>query len=765
MGDELELPDEVFGFGSWLLWVLATRATAVVDAAFAAGPARPSRHYGMVEGHPVPTPALVAWLLAAAESGVPVDRLGQRDRRLDERHKVLRTIVSRAVGGEPRLFKDRWLRQLVTVCGLGNTELELLARSRDDEGYPVEPEALRKAIAQTLGKRGDLGPRPPGSLPRLWNVPARNLGFTGRDGLLLAVRERLLSGHKAVVQAFQGMGGVGKTQLAAEYAHRFAGTYDLAWWVDSEQPGLITDQFAALGIALECIPPGAGTQQVRTAVLADLRQRGRWLLVFDNAENPADVRTWLPGGAGHVLITSRDRRWAEIAAPVEVNVLDRSESVALLQDRVGGLSDADADGLADQLGDLPLAVAQAGGFMAETGMASTEYLRLLQTQAGQLLEHGAPESYPRSLAAATQLIADRLNHEDPAAAELASLCAFFSAEPIPEDLFTSAAIQLPGDLAARALDRLAWHRTLAQLSRQALARIDQRGLQMHRLTQAILRDRLTSDQAAITRVRSEAILAASDPGDPPDPVTWPRWAQLMPHLLAADLATTTNPDLRQLVCNACYYLLVRGDIRTGHDLASGLCEHWRGLLGADHEHTLAVAYYLSWALWEMGRYREACELDQDTLDRRRRVLGVDHPDTLISASGLGSDLRSVGEVQAARDLQHDTLDRFRRVLGADHPDTLDSAYNLAVDLRLLGEVQAARDLNQDTLGRFRRVLGVDHPDTLRSANDLAVDLRLLGEVQAARDLHQDTLDRCRRVLGVDHPDTLRSANDLAADLT
>ena len=101
MAEELELPDEVYGFGSWLLWVLATRATAVVDRAFAAGPARPSRHYGMVDGHPVPTPSVVAWLLTAAESGVPLDQLMVRDARLDERQRVLRTVVSRAIGGEP----------------------------------------------------------------------------------------------------------------------------------------------------------------------------------------------------------------------------------------------------------------------------------------------------------------------------------------------------------------------------------------------------------------------------------------------------------------------------------------------------------------------------------------------------------------------------------------------------------------------------------------------------------------------------------------
>jgi hypothetical protein len=599
--------------------------------------------------------------------------------------------------------------------------LEAVAGPRRPSGEPVFPGS---GTPGGVRRRGGAGPRLPGSVPRVWNLPARNPGFTGRGGLLAVVRERLLAGDKAVVQAFQGMGGVGKTQLAIEYAHRFAGAYDLAWWINAKQAGLIGDQVTALGAALGCVQAGAGVEAARAAVLGELRERGQWLLVFDNAENPTDITGWLPGGGGHVLITSRERRWAELAAPVEVDVLARDESVALLQDRVAGLGAADADRLAGQLGDLPLAVAQAAGFMAETGTSAAGYLDLLATQAGKLLDHAAPgSSYPRSLAAATGLIADRLAAEDPAAAELASLCAFLAPEPVPEDLFTSAPGELPGELAARAAEPLAWRQTLARLARQSLARIDQRGLVMHRLTQAILRDRLTPEQAAAARACTEAILAAADPRDPANPVSWPRWAQLMPHLLAADLATTGSRDLRWMACNACWYLLVRGDTRTARDLARELRQRWRDRVGDDHENTLSAATYLAWAFRNMGRYAEARELDEDTLARRRHVLGEDHPESLVSANNLADDLRNLGKHQAARELDEDTLARRRAVLGADHPETLDSACNLAADLRDLGEHQAARELDEDTLARRRRVHGGDHPSTLDSVNNLAGDLR------------------------------------------
>jgi hypothetical protein len=671
---------------------------------------------------------------AAADVGIPLDQL-----------------IDHALGARQEAFRRR-----VQASGLVTQPFA----SPDQLGRLVE-RSLRE-LASPPRRPGRL---PPGAALRAWNVPARNPGFTGRDHLLAAVRERLLAGDRAVVQAFQGMGGVGKTQLAIEYAHRFADGYDAAWWVDAEQAELIGDQFAAFGMALGCVEPAAGTGAVRAAVLADLHQRGRWLVVFDNAENPADIAGWLPGGAGHVLITSRARSWAEVAVPVEVDVMARGESAAILQGRVSGLGASDADRLAAELGDLPLAVAQAAGFMAETGMPAGQYLSLLATQGGKLLDQTpAGSSYPRSLAAVTRLAAGRLDREDPAAAQLASLCAFLAPEPVPADLFTGAPGALPGELAARAADPLAWRQVLARLARQSLARVDQRGLVMHRLTQAVLRDRLTAEQAEAARACAEAVLAAADPGDPPDPVSWPRWAQLMPHLLAVDLAAA-SPALLRAACNACGYLMARGDTRAAHDLAADLWQHWRGRLGDDHERTRSAANYLAWSLRAMGRYAEARELAQDSLARRRRMLGEDHPDTLDAANNLASALPYLGEDEAARDLHQDTLARRRRVLGENHPDALRSANSLAIALSRLGDYQAARDLHQDTLARRRRVLGEDHPDTLSSANSLAIDLVNLGEHQAARDLHQDTLARRRRVLGEDHPDALRSANSLAIALS
>src|SRR5580700_11007666 len=240
------------------------------------------------------------------------------------------------------------------------------------------------------------------------SVPARNPGFTGRAKLLEEVRTQLLAGDRAVVQALHGMGGVGKTQLAIEYVHRFAAEYDVVWWIAAERSELIAEQFGLLAAELGCTLPGADLDAVRRAVLAELHGRDRWLLVFDNAEDPEDLAPWLPGGTGHVLITSRAHRWEEIAVSIQVDVLDRSESIAILRRRVPALSEADADGIAEAVGDLPLAISQAAGYMDDTGRGAAEYTGLLGARAAEILDQGRPSSYPQSLAAVTQLAVERL---------------------------------------------------------------------------------------------------------------------------------------------------------------------------------------------------------------------------------------------------------------------------------------------------------------------------------------------------------------------
>jgi len=642
---------------------------------------------------------------------------------------------------------------------------ELLRAVRGPTPPGREPPFPGLTIGDTHAVAEQRGPRLPGVLPSIWGaVPLRNVAFTGRDAMVIRLREGLCSGSRSVVQALHGMGGVGKTQLATEYAWRFANEYDAVWWVTAEQTDLIGEQLANFAVAWKLAKPGTLIEPAVQALFTHLRGQGRWLVVFDNAPNQAAVRAWLPAGPGHVIMTSRDPHWSEIATRIEVDVFARDESITLLRTQVATLSDTDADRLANAVGDLPLAVAQAAGLIAETGMPPSEYLQLLRDSTTEVLSEGKPDAYPLPLAAAVRVSLDQLTSENPAAGQLLTVCAFLAPEPVPTWLFTTApAGVLPEPLATVTTSTLAFRRCLGRIGRYGLARIAHDQLQLHRLTQAIVRDAQLPEQCTHHTATVVALLSGMDPGDPADPVTWPGWAQLIPHLRAADLASTDNHALRDHTCQAVWYLLRRGDTHTAHRLAQQLYQAWTTRRGSDH-HTLTVASHLADAWAGMGHYQQAHDLTREIYDRSRQILGPDHPATLAAANNLAIYLRRLGQVQAARNLNKDTLDRKQRVLGPDHPNTLRSAASLALDLSALGQHQAAHTLHEDTFNRFERVLGPDHPDTLRAAQALANNLSALGYHQAAHTLNDDTFTRQQRVLGHNHPDTLYSAKALANNL-
>jgi TIR domain-containing protein/tetratricopeptide repeat protein/NB-ARC domain-containing protein len=650
----------------------------------------------------------------------------------------------------------------VDLTGLDEATAAARLRARLTGGRPTAAPPFPRAGPAPTGK-----PAFAGALPAVWKVPPRNPRFTGRDGMLTQLRRRLRTEEPTlVVQALYGLGGVGKTQLALEYAHRFAADYDLVWWIDAAQPVLIPDQLTALAARLD-LPTGPTVADIVERLLAELRGRTRWLLVLDNAERPQDVAAYLPGGAGHVLITSRSPGWGALGGRLEVDVLTRAETIALLRARIPAMSEELADKLAAELGDLPLAAAQAAGYLEQTDLPPADYLRRFRAHRTTLLTRGDVVGYSGRIDTAWSLSLERLRDQDPAAVQLLELAAFLAPEPIPLTLFGEHAELLEEPLRITAADPDALTDTVSALVGYSLARRSPDGFQLHRLVQAVIRHQLDPDRQQATAARVVALLAAAHPGDPEDPARWPVYAALAPHVLATPPLGDHSPAGRRLVLDTIHHLQAHGDCSGSHAaraVAEQLLDRCRSILGPGHPDTLTAASTLIRALVSLGEAEQARALGEDTLQRCRRVLGPDHPTTLTAAGALTRALDQLSEAEPARALGEDTLRRCRRVLGPDHPTTLRTAATVTGALARLGEAEPARALGEDTLRRCRRVLGPDHLTTLRTAGALTSALARLGEAEQARALGQDTLQRCRRVVGCDHLTSLGAAATLTSAL-
>jgi hypothetical protein len=325
----------------------------------------------------------------------------------------------------------------------------------------------------------------------IWNVPyERNPYFTGRDTLLASVHERFRSAS-ANVQALHGLGGIGKTQIALEYAHRFGDDYAIVWWLAAEDRTTLELLYARLAKRLNLsFAYGANTDAVRHLLRRVLGERHDWLLIFDNAPSAESITDFIPKNpTGHVLITSRSPDWRGIAREVEVREPMRIESIEFLRRRTGrNESELITGRLAAALGDLPLAMEQAAAAIQQTGITFADYLSRFEKHWGELLQQGAGRrDYPDSLAMAWELSFRQLEEDSPEAARLMNLCAYFGHEEIPRGVITTGAALLPEELARVARDPILLEEAVGALRRFSLVGSNEKSIWLHRLVSVVAR--------------------------------------------------------------------------------------------------------------------------------------------------------------------------------------------------------------------------------------------------------------------------------------
>ena len=567
-------------------------------------------------------------------------------------------------------------------------------------------------------------------MPIRGGLPPRNPRFAGREDLLAQVRTLLGNGPVVLLPAAgDQLGGTGRTQVAAEYAHRYADTYDLVWWIPAEQTA--GTRAALAGLARELGLPATNDVDRTLAAVRDALSRGEpyrnWLVVFENANRPEDITPYLPEGAGHVLVTSRDPGWtSEVTQAVGVPVFSRADGLDFLRRRTPELSTPDADRLATRLADVPMALEQATALRAVTGWSVDEYLRRYDERAAGLAS-------PTPVRVAGALAIDELGAASPAALQLLELCAFLASAPVSWQLFWAArGLDVSPELARTLRIERRLKATLRLIGRYGLAELDPAG--EHVLVHSLVRSALSEERRAARLDVVRAMLAAADPGDPDAPANWPRYAEITPHLVHADVLGGEAEEIRQLAINCVRFRYASGDYESSRDLAEQAVARWRASLGENDEQTLLAQFHLANALRATGRTSDARILTTQTLRGQREALGGDHELTLATANSVGADLRMQGHFEQARQLDADNLIRYQRLLGETFPTALRSANNLAADLRLLGDFRGARALDERTLRHRQAILTDGHPETLSSRAGLAFDLYGLGDYAGAAEV-------------------------------
>jgi len=737
------------------------------------------------------------WIAAVLGSGgIPVRWLGEAPAGPDDPGAATQDVaivsesyISRMRDAEPAMHHDVLIAVTDTPLPSELTETEGL-RIIDLAGLS-ETQAVDRLIEGLQGQRpADLDSetealRYPGSNRRqVLNIPARNVNFTGRDMVLRALHEELRS-HRdaaAVPVAIHGLSGLGKTQVALEYAHRFRSDYDVIWWMNCGQPQYVDASLIDLAKEMReafqaSVPEEGGGPEIARQLLQFLgegRADQRWLLVYDNAEDVDTISGLLPAGGGHVLVTSRDERWAGVGTPLQVGKFEREESASHLRRRMPGITEAEAYRVAEILGDIPLAIAAAGALMASTSTSVSEYLRQLDQQPALSLPEGhLLRDYPPAAVKAWCLSLDQLKKNSAAAARLLGICSVMASDISLDLIYSQAMVDTLRDLDPAISERNMIAGLIRQIDLLALIKLDNNAhqIQVHGVVQAVVNVRMEEAEKAAARRDIHRLLVAARPeGEVDDPQTWARYRLIWPHLRPSDATSSTDALVRQFMIERVRYLRERGDTARARRRAEEIEGTWKAMLAKEPElpelqqQLYRLQFNLANVLRDQAQFPESRAVDEAVLDGQRQTLGDKHPYTLATRSSLAADLRALGYYHAALDLDLETYESWNTAYGDEYRGTLSAANNLALSYLLTGDFRRALAQDRRTLDRNAAVLGPTNPRTLNSGAAVARDLLAAGRYTEAVARLENVLTQCRATLGDDDRITLNARRWLGVAL-
>jgi tetratricopeptide (TPR) repeat protein/transcriptional regulator with XRE-family HTH domain len=628
---------------------------------------------------------------------------------------------------------------------------------------------------------------------QLWNVPyRRNPFFTGRDELLQLIERHLsTTGQEEVTtrraaltqpQAIKGLGGIGKTQIAVEYAYRAheQGQYTHTLWMNAASKEALMTSFTALAELLPEFPAKNETDQQKLveAIKRWLEQcPERWFLIFDNADDLSLVQEYFPHhGNGSILLTTRANAVGSLATSIEVEKMGFIEGTHLLLRRAQRFAEAsdeeinEAGNIVVALDHFPLALEQAGAYIEETGCSFGNYLQLYQTQSKALLNRRGTQTtnYPDPVATTWSLSFQKVEQANPAAAELLRLCAFLAPDHIPEELITDGAQYWPSLLQQAATNPFAFDQMIESLLGFSLVKrlAENHLLSIHRLVQIVQRDRMDPEEQRQWAERVVTAVNALFPHDPRNEITsWPKCLRYLEQAQACNtliqeltLELTEGADLLDRTGS---YLYEHASYAIAEPLYLRALHIWSQSLGSEHSQTAPPLNGLANIYREQGKYTEAEPLYLHALRIWEQSLGSEHPQLAVPLNGLANIYREQGKYTEAELLYLRAIRIREQSLGPEHSQVAAPLNGLANIYREQGKYTEAELLYLRALRIWSQSLGPEHPQVAYPLNNLANIYREQGKYMEAEPLYLRALHIREQNLGPEHPNMAYPLNNLA----
>jgi len=720
-------------------------------------------------------------------------------RFISEMHKALTDADRTIIVLSPRYLESKYTeaewtaayqamlegrKKPLVICRIEDFEIEgLLASMTTVDLFDVEDEIARERVLSAVkvkrqkvksdfpvikSKRTGESVIFPGTLPGIWNVPPRNPHFTGRSEYLEKIEKHLCriddTGTPPPV-AIHGLGGMGKTEIAKEYAYRCRDRYDVVWWIRSEKSAMVASDYALLGNHLGLITEAGEDTGINERVRGWLeRSEKPWLLVFDNAEFERDIRDFIPrGGLGHIILTSRNRDWPN-AVGIQAGNWSENEAVDYLLKRTGQDDRKSATELTSELGNYPLALSQAAAYIIQRDKSLAEYLDLFSRHKFELLERGRPAGdYSHTVTTTWDMAFSVIGEMSPVSARFLNICSLLGADDICLDMFRQESDDLPPDLAACVIDELAFDDMLQPLLQYSLLVKRDDSLSMHRLVQAVTRDRLsTTERTELVKIAIR-MLADCFPESGEDPATWDKCARLAHHVMSVtDLDECEKyPDERicSLLRQLAAYLVEQSDFSAAQRIVDKAIRLNGDFYNDAHPNYAECLYHSGKLLQRMRKHNDARKQLEMALRIDTEAYGKNHPTVARDLDELGNAMSSIGDLEKACELYERAYEINVREFGESSPKVADNIHNLGLLYRKMGNLGKARDHFERALDINMSAFGAKNPVVAVNMHSLGCVYRDLGEFWPARRYFEQSLKAGEEHFGPDHPiNAIRAGN-------